>query len=298
MSFQDIYDQLTAWVTYRVPISATGEMGVSIASLVMAVVFLLIFFQASRIAQNLLQKRLLSHVPLDPSVSYTLQRLLHYVIVAIGILVALRIGIGADFTSFAVVITALSVGIGLGLREIAADVAAGFVLLFERPIRVGNRVKLPGELNVEGNVLTIGLRTTKIRTNDRLVVIVPNSHLTNEKCVNWSYRSEPVRVHVPVGVAYGTDLELARRVLLSTAEGVDKVLADPGPSVRLVRFGDSSLDLELLVWTKDPTAHAQIRSDINFRIERGFREAGIEIPFPQRDLNLRGVPPDLLRQAG
>ena len=286
LNFSEIYDTLIYVLTYKIPLSADGSMGVSISTLVFGVVVFLVMYRLSRTAQVLLRKNVLSRVPLDSGLAYTMQRLLHYAIIALSVIFALKVGVGIDFTSLAVVITALSVGIGLGLKEITSDVAAGFILLFERPVRVGDRIKLFGDLTVEGDVLAIGLRTTKVLTNDRLTVIVPNSKLTNEKYVNWSYAKEPIRIHIPVGVAYGSDLETVRRALLAAADGVETLVATPHPTVRLVSFGDSALDFELLVWTRDPDKHPQIRSDVNFNIERELRTAGVAIPFPQRDVHI------------
>lgn len=295
---QTILDTIIYYLTYEIPLSADGSMRISVKTLVLGIIVFFVIYRLSRTAQTLLKRRVLSRVPLDSGLSYTLQRLVHYLLVALGVLFALKIGVGVDLTSLTVILTALSVGIGLGLKEITSDVAAGFVLLFERPVRVGDRIKLAGDLEIEGDVTAIDLRTTKITTNDKLTVIVPNSKLTNEKYINWSYRQQPVRLHIPVGVAYGSDLETVRKALLASAEGVDKVLDDPKPSVRMVNFGDSSLDFELLVWTMQPHTHPQIRSDLNFNIDREFRAANVVIPFPQRDLYLHSVPKELTAGRG
>ena len=290
---QSLLESILYVVTYQIPIAAGGEMRISIASLTAALITIAFTFYASRILRGLLERRLRGRVA-DSGISYTIQRLLHYVVLTLGILFALRVGIGVDYTSLAVLMTALSVGIGLGLKEIASDVAAGFVLLFERPVRVGDRVRLPGELEVDGNVVAIGLRTTRVITNDRVTVIVPNSKLTNEKYINWSYLNEPVRLHVPVGIAYGTDIGIAKAALLEAAKGVDNVLAVPAPEVRMIAFGESALQMELLVWTREPVARPRILSDVNFKIERHLRDAGIEVPFPQSELRLRTVSEEVI----
>jgi potassium efflux system protein len=288
---EDVVRALLALFNYELPISAGGGLTVSIRSLLVAVVILVVAVRLSRTAQRVLRGRVLSRVPIDAGLAYTLQRLVHYAIVAIGALLALRVGVGVDLTSLAVVVTALSVGIGLGLKEISSDVAAGFVLLFERPLRVGDRVKLNGGgLQIEGDVAGIDLRTTKIRTLDRMTVIVPNSKLTNEIYVNWTYRDGPVRVRVPIGVAYGSDVVAVRRALLDAASSVDAVLADPAPDVAFLGFGDSALDFALDAWTNEQKRAAWVRSEINFKIDETFREAGIEIPFPQQDVNIRTLP--------
>ena len=139
----------------------------------------------------------------------------------------------------------------------------------------------------EGDVESINLRTTVMMTNDRVSVIVPNSKLVREQLINWSYGDPRARMSIPVGVAYGSDVNLVTETLLKATEGVVNVLHEPPPKVQFLTFNDWSLDFRLLVWTNRPRLHAQIRSDINYRIERLFRESGIEIPFPQTELRLR-----------
>jgi len=216
---------------------------------------------------------------------YTIGRLTQYLIVTLGLLLALSFGVGLDLTSIAVIFTALSVGIGFGLQYIAADIASGFILLFERPVRVGDRITIGED---EGDVQSINLRTTVVSTNDRISIIVPNSKLVSQRLINWSYGDPRARIAIPVSVAYGSDIELVTNTLLQAVEDLDNVLRDPAPKVQFLKFGDWSLDFRLLVWTNRPRLHMQIRSDINYRIERLFRREGIEIPFPQTELRLRG----------
>src|SRR5256714_2773012 len=232
----------------------------------------------------MLQRSIEKKAYLDPGLRYTLARLTQYLIIAAGALLALSQGIGLPLTSIAVIFTALSVGIGFGLQYIAADIASGFILLFERPVRVGDRITIGDD---EGDVQSINLRTTVVTTNDRISIIVPNSRLVSQRLINWSYGDPRARIAIPVGVAYDTNVELVTKTLLEAAEDVDNVLKDPAPKVQFLKFGDWSLDFRLLVWTNRPRLHTQIRSDINYRIEKLFREAGIEIPFPQTELRLR-----------
>jgi small-conductance mechanosensitive channel len=208
-----------------------------------------------------------------------------YLVIALGSLGALKVAFNLDLTSIAVIFTALSVGIGFGLQYIAADIASGFILLFERPVRVGDRITI-GE-NEEGDVLSINLRTTIVVTNDRVAIIVPNSRLVSQSLINWSYGDPRARIAIHIGVATEADVEVVTQTLLKAAEEVDNVLKDPPAKVQFLKFGEYSLDFRLLVWTNRPRLHAQIRSDINYRIERLFREAGIEIPFPQTELRIR-----------
>jgi small-conductance mechanosensitive channel len=205
-------------------------------------------------------------------------------VIIVGMLVALKQAFALDLTSIAVVFTALSVGIGFGLQYIAADIASGFILLFERPIRVGDRITIDDD---EGDVRSINLRTTTVFTNDQVAIIVPNSKLVTQRVINWSYGDPRARISIPVGVAYSSDIDLVRQTLLDAAQGVDRVVADPPPNVQFLEFGDYSLNFRLLVWTGQPNRQPQIKSDINYRIARLFRERGITIPYPVQELRLQ-----------
>lgn len=261
-----------------------GNLWVSVTTLIEGLLIIVVALLLSRTVSAFLQRRIAKRAYLDPGLSYTLGRLAQYLIITLGILLALKAAFSVDLTSIAVVFTALSVGIGFGLQYIAADIASGFILLFERPVRVGDRISIGKE---EGDVQSINLRTTVMTTNDRVSVIVPNSKLVREHLINWSYGDPRARLAIPVGVAYDSDVNLVTETLLKSTEGVDNILRDPPPKVQFLKFGDWSLDFRLLVWTNRPRLHTQIRSDINYRIERLFREAGIEIPFPQTELRVR-----------
>src|SRR5205085_58198 len=261
-----------------------GSLEVSVTRLIEGVLILAIVLLFSRTVSRLLQRSIEKKAYLDPGLRYTLGRLTQYIIITLGLLLALKVAFSLDLSAIAVIFTALSVGIGFGLQYIAADIASGFILLFERPVRVGDRITIGED---EGDVHSINLRTTVVTTNDRISIIVPNSRLVSQRLINWSYGDPRARIAIPVGVAYTTDVDLVTRTLLTATEGVDNVLKDPPPKVQFLKFGDWSLDFRLLVWTNRPRLHTQIRSDINYRIERLFRDARIEIPFPQTELRLR-----------
>lgn len=267
-----------------------GNFPFSIASLALGIAVVLLAALISRYVRAFIQGRMARHKHLDPGVQFTILRLVHYVVITVGVFTALRIAVEADFTSLAVVFTALSVGIGFGLQFIAGDIASGFIILFERPVRVGDFITIPGPDGklTEGRVHSIKLRTTIVMTNDNIASIVPNSKIVNQNFLNWSYRERRARIAVPVGVSYNTDVDHVTRTLLSAAEGVQFVLSEPKPSVQFLEFGDSSLNFRLLVWTDRPRRHPSIRSEVNYRIRRLFQEEGIEIPSPQRDVTLRG----------
>lgn len=261
-----------------------GSVEVSVTKLVQGGLILAIALFLSRTLSRLLQRRIAKRAYLDPGLRYTLGRLTQYLIIMLGLLFALKAAFSLDLTSIAVIFTALSVGIGFGLQYLAADIASGFILLFERPVRVGDRITIGED---EGDVQSINLRTTVVTTNDRISIIVPNSRLVSQRLINWSYGDPRARIAILVGVAYDSKVDRVTETLLTAAQGVDNVLADPPPKVQFLKFGDWSLDFRLLVWTNRPRLHAQIRSDINYRIEKLFREEHIEIPFPQTELRLR-----------
>ena len=285
--YQSVPERIWSYINHKFTI---GNISVSLSSLVLGVLIFLLALIVSRALQSYLQRRMEQRGNIDPGIQYTIFRLAHYLIITLGILFALRQAFALDLTSLAVIFTALSVGIGFGLQFIAGDIASGFILLFERPVKVGDFVTVAsdGKPDTEGRVQSINLRTTVVMTNDRIAVVVPNSKLVNQTLVNWSYHDRRARISIPVGVSYDADAELVTRTLLRAARDVKYVIDDPEPSVQFLGFGDSSLDFRLLVWTANPRRHPLIKSDINYRIRQLFLEEGIEIPFPQRELYLRG----------
>jgi len=259
------------------------DFQVSVLSLCLFVLVLIAAVVISKIVRRLLEKRVLDR--LDAGLRYTLLRVLHYVIMVAGFLYALKLGFSLDLTSVAVLLSFLSVGIGFGLQYVAADVLAGFILLFERPVHVGDRIKLDD--GVEGKVERISIRATVIITNENMAVILPNSKLTQNRFINYSHGERSVRLNIPVGVAYGSDLEIVSKALIEAANAVPEVLKSPAPRPHFQGFGDSALDFQIRVWINTPHKHPQIRSKINFEIERAFRTYNLEIPFPQRDVRIR-----------
>ena len=178
-----------------------------------------------------------------------------------------------------------SVGIGFGLQNIASNFISGLVILAERPITIGDRVEVAG---VAGQVQQIRARSTVILTNDNITMIVPNTKFIDSPVTNWTYGDPRVRFRIPIGVAYDSDLEKVRNALLEVAREDSHVLTQPEPTVFLETFGESSINLELVVWSKEMSYRPRrFRSDLNFAIAQKLREAGIEIPSPQRDLHFR-----------
>lgn len=265
-----------------------GRITVSISSVIVGFLVFTLTILLARYSSTFIERRIARRNHIDPGLRYTISRLIRYVVVAVGTLIAVKQAFAIDLTSIAVIFTALSVGIGFGLQYLASDIASGFILLFERPIRVGDRITI-GEDEDEGDVQSINLRTTIMLTNDRVSIIVPNSQLVSQRVINWSYGDPRARIATPVGVAYDSDVDLVTRTLIDAAKGIDNVLTDPPPRVQFLKFGEYSLDFRLLVWTNQPRRHVQIRSDINYRIAELFTSRNIRIPYPTQEFLLKGV---------
>jgi small-conductance mechanosensitive channel len=260
-----------------------GNQDLTTIRILLGLLILIFAIFLSRRSGRFLERRIAKRAYIDPGLRYTIARIASYVLLVVGVLSALKT-VGVDMTSVAVIFTALSVGIGFGLQYIAADIASGFILLFERPVRVGDRITIGED---EGDVQSIKLRTTIMYTNDRIAIIVPNSRLVSQRVINWSYGDPRARIAIPIGVATTSDVNVVTETLLAAAEDIENVLTDPPPKVQFLRFGEYSLDFRLLVWTRQPSRHPQIKSDINYRIERLFRERGIEIPYPKQEFLLK-----------
>jgi small-conductance mechanosensitive channel len=268
------------------PFINQNEFKVSVLSILLLFLVLLISVLFSRYIRKFLENRVLVKMHADPGMQYTLLRVVHYIILVLGLMYGLKLGFSLDLTSIAVILGFLSVGIGFGLQYIASDVVSGLVLLFERPVRIGDRIKIN---DVEGRVESIRVRTTIVITNDNISVIVPNSELVRNQVINWSYvNSRHVRIRVPVGVAYDSDIQRVVDTLLQAASSVKDILDSPPARVHMVGFGDSSINMELLAWIDRPHDHPRIRSNINFQIQKLFQANGIVIPFPQRDIRVSG----------
>ena len=266
------------------PLVKLGESNLTLAGLLIFTCAVALVFFFELLLRRYLIRRFLRHTHLQPSLQYAVGKIVGYVFIALGLYVALKI-VGIDLSSLAVVAGAIGVGLGFGLQNIINNFVSGLIILAERPISIGDRVEL-GE--VAGVVTKINLRSTNIVTNDNITIIVPNSDFITSRVINWSYGDPKVRVWVPVGVAYGTEPERLRQLLLEVASEHSSVLREPPSEVFFAGFGDSSLNFELGVWTAEMTSKPRrFRSELNYAIERKLRDNKIEIPFPQRDLHLR-----------
>ena len=269
--------------------SLTGELiplGDESYSVLGILIFLGLFIGLvilARTAKKLLRSRLLHLTGLSRGAMETIAQIANYALIFLGTIVLLQLA-GLDLSSLTIFASVVGVGVGLGLQGIAKEFISGLVLIFERPIQVGDFVDIEGLM---GTVERISVRSTEIRTMDAISVIVPNSRFLESEVINWTHQSPVSRLQVPVGVAYGVDLSVVREALIQAANEHPDVLPQPTPQVLFRGFGDSSLDFDLLVWIAYPPKQFYIKSDLYFRIEEILRDKEVEIPFPQRDLHIR-----------
>ena len=270
------------WIT-------VGSAGISPADLLYASALLVIAAVISRIFRRSLRQLSERGPAENHPFYYAIGRIGHYLIIAIAVFAALQV-VGFNLSSLAFAAGAIGVGVGLGLQSIVNNFVSGLILLFERTLKVGDFVEL--ENGLQGTVRSINVRSTVLTTNDNLDIVVPNSQFTGGVLTNWTMSENSRRIHVPFGVAYGTDKEAVRRAALEAASRVEATdtLPERPPQVWLVGFGDSSLNFELVVWVGRSALQrpGNTRARYYWELETSLREHGVEIPFPQRDLHLRG----------
>ena len=280
-----VFGTLTAFdnlgISLGKPFLTLGDSTISLYSLATFAALTFLVVVGSNIAGRLVGNRLPN---LDDGLRYAISRITYYVLLVTGLMAALQT-IGIQLGSLTVLVGALGVGLGFGLQNIVNNFVSGLILLFERPIKVGDWIEVDG---TKGQVTDIGARSTTVVTRDNITIIIPNGDCLANQMINWSYRGTQIRLRLPIGVAYGSDMDKVKKALLEAAAEHPKVLETPAPSVLFDEFGDSSLNLELAVWIDVTTIGPQaLRSDIYWEVDKKFRAAEIEIPFPQRDLNFR-----------
>jgi small-conductance mechanosensitive channel len=277
-----MFDGLQKILVY--PLLKLGNTQLTFATFIEIFFWLALVLVLNWLLRQFIVQRLLKRTRFDSSLQYAINKIAGYIFVTLGFFIALEVN-GVNLSSLAVIAGAIGVGVGFGLQNIINNFVSGLIILAERPISIGDRVEVG---NVAGQVTKISLRSTVVVTNDNISIIVPNSDFISHAVTNWSYGDPRVRIRLPVGVAYGTDPEKLRRLLLEVAAEHPKVLREPAPELFFSGFGDSSLDFELAVWTAEMSSKPRrFRSELYYAIEKKLRENGIEIPFPQRDLHLR-----------
>lgn len=260
----------------------TDGVELTVGNLLVVVVTIVATWFFSKYVQRLL-KRIFDRRGMDESIQYLFLRLTHYVVLLIGFFIALNL-VGVQLTALLALAGVAGLALGFGLQTIVSNFVSGLIIMAERNISVGDILEIGDKM---GEVVNIEARATTIKTFDNVSVVVPNEDFIAKEVINWSHGDPKVRVHVPISVAYGSDVERVREILLELAEENEDVMKRPEPIVRFEGFGDSSLNFVLLAWVRDPTIRKQVRSDTNFAIDRRFREADITIPFPQRSVWFR-----------
>jgi potassium efflux system protein len=232
---------------------------------------------------GLLELAVLRATSMDTGTRHATTTICQYAVMATGVVLLFNV-LKLDWAKFGWIAGGLSVGLGFGMQEVVANFVCGLILLLERPIRVGDVVTVEGEI---GTVTKIQMRATTITNFDRGEVVLPNKTLITSKLVNWTLSTAVNRILVPVGVTYGTDTEDARQILLGVATDHPNVLDDPAPMATFEQFADSSLNLVLWAYLPDRSYRVATISELHTEIDKRFAAAGIEIPFPQRDIHIR-----------
>ena len=256
----------------------------SLLQIFLLVALLIVVFWISSRTKRFLFNRLLADSGLDRSLQYAIAQILSNIVLVVGIFIVLE-NTGIHLAALTVFAGAVGVGVGFGLQNIASNFISGLVILAERPITIGDRVEVAG---IVGRVQQIRARSTVILTGDNIAMIVPNSKFIDSPVTNWHYGDPRVRFRLPVGVAYGSDVNKVQEALIAAAREHSATLNDPEPTAFLEKFGDSTIDFELVVWTQEMSYKPRrFRSDLNYLIYEHLTAAGVEIPNPQRDLHIK-----------
>ena len=267
------------------PLADLGGSPVTLLTLLQLTVLIILLVILSGVLRNWVVNRLLTRTRLEVGARQAAGSILRYSVIAVGFIVILQTA-GIDLTALNVLTGAVGIGVGFGLQNIVNNFISGIIILFERPIKVGDRIVVG---DVDGDVVHIGGRSTTVVTNDNITIIVPNAKFITENVTNWSHNDRKVRFRIPVTVAYGSDVQLVQQLLLEAAAECPDVLGEPPPGVRLMEFGENGLKFELRAWSTTLVHRGGLFvSILNLVIYRKFTENGIEIPYPRRDLHMRG----------
>jgi small-conductance mechanosensitive channel len=260
-----------------------GDSKLTIGLLLTLILSFVILFVGAEWIRKLIINKILSRYRLDIGTRKSIGTMVKYFLILAGIFSILQTN-GLDLSAFGILAGAVGVGIGFGLQNITNNFISGLIILFEQPIKEGDRIEVG---DVSGDVIKISARSTMIVTNDNISIIVPNSQFIDSQVINWSHNDRNIRFNFPVGVSYKEDPQKIKKILLEVAKNNSGVLNLPEPDVLFDEFGDSSLNFSLRVWTSEYINRPKVlKSQLYYEIFRKFKEEGVEIPFPQRDLNL------------
>jgi small-conductance mechanosensitive channel len=263
---------------------SVGNFSISIGTILYFFFSIVVLIYVSGWTRRFIAKRVFSKYITDRGLAESMATAIRYFILVIGFFIIIQTA-GIDLSTLTLLGGALGVGIGFGLQNITNNFISGIIILFERPIKPGDRIEVG---DIRGDVVKIAARSTTVLTNDNIAVIVPNSEFISSTVINWSYIDRNVRFNFPVGVAYKEDPQVIRKLLIEVANDEEGVLKNPPPDVLFDAFGDSSLNFVLRVWTSEYTDKPiALKSRLYYSIFEKFKQHHIEIPFPQRDLHLR-----------
>lgn len=290
----DLWRPLRGWVSRVLAESwSLGEVEISLGRVLGVVLVLVAAVYLSRLVRFLVEEDVFPRAGIRQGEAAAAKTLLHYLIMALGIFTAAAV-LGFSATQITVVAGALGVGIGFGLQSIANNFVSGLILIFERPIKVGDRIEVGAQVGI---VQRIGIRASTLRTWDGAEVVIPNGDLLSSQVVNWTLSDLQRRAEIKVGAAYGTDPRRVLQILEQVAAKHPEVLGTPEPVVLFLGFGESSLDFALRFWTATFDETVRVASELRVSVSEAFADAGITIPFPQRDLHLRSLDPEVRRLA-
>jgi len=278
--------ELIDWLktTWNYELFHLGDSPFTTKTFVLLALSLFLLFYISSKIRKVLIKKVFPRYDLDIGVSQSIATIVRYVLIIVGLIIIFQTT-GIDLSALGLLVGALGVGIGFGLQNITNNFISGIIILFERPIKVGDRIELD---DLAGNIVEISARATTIITNDNIAVIVPNSDFINSRVINWSHNNKDVRLNFPVGVSYNEDPARIRKLLLEVVAENSGVLNSPKPYVLFEAYGDSSLNFILQVWTSAYIDRPNIlKSELYYEIFAKFKENNVEIPFPQRDIHLK-----------
>ncbi|MBN2403847.1 MAG: mechanosensitive ion channel [Spirochaetes bacterium] len=272
----------------KIPLITVGESSLSLWTLIYLLLIIIILIYATSRLKNIIIYKMLAKSSIEIGVRIAVASIIRYIILAIGFIIILQTA-GINLSSVTVLFGALGIGIGFGLQNIANNFISGLIILFERPVKVGDRIEVSG---ITGDVINISMRATTILTNDNISIIVPNSEFVSSTVINWSHTDKNVRFNFPVSVSYREDPENIKKLLLEVAEENGGVLKYPQADVLFSEYGDSALVFNLRVWTTTYINRPGVlKSQLYYDIFKKFKEHGVEIPFPQRDVHIKDYPP-------
>ncbi|MFO7825269.1 MAG: mechanosensitive ion channel [Cyclobacterium sp.] len=261
-----------------------GDTKLTLGLFISLTVAIFLLFFISELARKFLANKVLTRYKLEVGIRQSIATIFKYIIIIFGLVTILQ-NSNVDLSALGILAGAIGVGIGFGLQNITNNFISGLIILFERPIKVGDRIEVN---DVYGDVVKISARSTMVLTNDNISVIVPNSQFIDNAVINWSHNDRNIRFNIPVGVSYREDPAKIKRILLEVVKANDGVLKYPEPDVLFEQYNDSSIDFNLRVWTSQYINKPRVlKSQLYYEIFRRFGEEKVEIPFPQRDLHIR-----------